>query len=127
MPKVASITALTAQNGSYLAEPLPQKAYEAHGLERRSSSFNTARIDHLYLDAQETRSEFHAHFRDLVDAPGLTQPDKEVQSEEIYNFAAQSHVQVGFETPAYTARADPTKRREKLGRVQGTSLRRTGS
>lgn len=106
MPKVALITGVTGQDGSYLAELLLQKGYEVHGLKRRSSSFNTSRIDHLYLDAHETRSKFHAHFGDLVDAPGLVRLIRDVQPDEIYNLAAQSHVQVSFETPVYTAQAD---------------------
>lgn len=108
MTKVALISGVTGQDGSYLAELLLAKGYEVHGLKRRSSSFNTARIDHLYLDEHETRTRFHAHFGDMVDAPNLMRLVGEVKPDEIYNLAAQSHVQVSFETPAYTAMADGT-------------------
>ena len=106
MAKVALITGVTGQDGSYLAELLLAKGYEVHGLKRRSSSFNTARIDHLYLDEHEAKSRFHAHFGDMVDATNLTRLIQSVQPDEIYNLAAQSHVQVSFETPGYTAHAD---------------------
>lgn len=106
MTKVALITGITGQDGAYLAELLLAKGYEVHGLKRRSSSFNTSRIDHLYKDEHENATRFHAHFGDMVDAPSLTRIIKEVQPDEIYNLAAQSHVQVSFETPVYTAQAD---------------------
>jgi GDPmannose 4,6-dehydratase len=106
MTKVALITGVTGQDGAYLSELLLAKGYEVHGLKRRSSSFNTARIDHLYKDDHENRTLFHAHFGDMVDAPNLTRLVQEIRPDEIYNLAAQSHVQVSFETPAYTAHAD---------------------
>jgi GDPmannose 4,6-dehydratase len=108
MTKVALITGVTGQDGSYLAELLLAKGYEVHGLKRRSSSFNTSRIDHLYLDVHEMPTKFHAHFGDMVDATNLTNLIKSVAPDEVYNLAAQSHVQVSFETPGYTAHADGT-------------------
>jgi GDPmannose 4,6-dehydratase len=106
MGKVALITGVTGQDGSYLADLLLQKGYEVHGLKRRSSSFNTARIDHLYKDEHEHRTAFHAHFGDMIDASNLISIVQKVQPDEIYNLAAQSHVHVSFETPAYTAQTD---------------------
>jgi GDPmannose 4,6-dehydratase len=106
MAKIALITGVTGQDGAYLAELLLAKGYEVHGLKRRSSSFNTSRIDHLYKDEHENKTRFHAHFGDMIDAPNLTRLVRDVQPDEIYNLAAQSHVQVSFETPAYTAQAD---------------------
>lgn len=106
MAKVALITGVTGQDGSYLAELLLTKGYEVHGIKRRSSSFNTSRIDHLYLDAHEHGGKFHAHFGDMVDASNLTRLMAELQPDEVYNLAAQSHVHVSFQEPAYTAQAD---------------------
>ena len=106
MPKVALITGVTGQDGSYLAELLLAKGYEVHGLERRASSFNTARIDHLYQDPHERNARFHLHYGDLTDATNLIRVVQEVQPDEIYNLAAQSHVKVSFDTPEYTANAD---------------------
>src|SRR6202166_1035872 len=104
--RVALITGVTGQDGSYLAEMLLQKGYEVHGVKRRSSSFNTDRIDHLYLDPHVTEANFFLHYGDLTDATNLIRIIQEVQPTEIYNLAAQSHVQVSFETPEYTANAD---------------------
>ena len=104
--RVALITGITGQDGSYLAELLLEKNYEVHGIKRRSSSFNTSRVDHLYQDAHFTETHFHMHFGDLVDGTNLIRIVQEVQPTEIYNLAAQSHVQVSFETPEYTANAD---------------------
>jgi GDPmannose 4,6-dehydratase len=104
--RVALITGITGQDGSYLAEMLLQKGYEVHGVKRRSSSFNTDRIDHLYLDPHVTEANFFLHYGDLTDATNLIRIIQEVQPTEIYNLAAQSHVQVSFETPEYTANAD---------------------
>lgn len=102
----ALITGITGQDGSYLAELLLQKGYEVHGIKRRSSSFNTARIDHLYVDPHVPGARFFLHYGDLTDATNLIRIMQEVQPDEIYNLAAQSHVQVSFETPEYTANAD---------------------
>jgi GDPmannose 4,6-dehydratase len=104
--KKALITGNTGQDGAYLAELLLDKDYEVHGIKRRSSSFNTARIDHLYRDPHEKGVRFHLHYGDLTDATNLIRIIQEIQPDEIYNLAAQSHVQVSFETPEYTANSD---------------------
>ncbi len=104
--KTAMITGITGQDGMYLAEFLLQKGYTVHGLKRRSSSFNTRRIDHLYRDLHEEGVRFFMHHGDLTDATNLIRIIQEVQPDEIYNLAAQSHVQVSFETPEYTANGD---------------------
>src|SRR5450755_4315234 len=104
--RVALITGITGQDGSYLAEFLLQKGYEVHGIKRRSSSFNTERIDHLYRDPHLPETRFYLHYGDLTDATNLIRIMQDVQPTEIYNLAAQSHVQVSFETPEYTANAD---------------------
>ena len=104
--KKALITGVTGQDGAYLAELLLEKGYEVHGIKRRSSSFNTARVDHLYHDLHETDVRFKMHYGDLTDATNLIRIIQEVQPDEIYNLAAQSHVQVSFETPEYTANSD---------------------
>jgi GDPmannose 4,6-dehydratase len=107
MPQpVALITGVTGQDGAYLAELLLDKGYIVHGLKRRSSSFNTARIDHLYSDPHEKGVRFFMHYGDMTDATNLIRIVQETQPTEIYNLAAQSHVQVSFETPEYTANAD---------------------
>ena len=103
---VALITGVTGQDGAYLAELLLKKGYVVHGLKRRSSSFNTARIDHLYADPHEKNVRFFMHYGDMTDATNLIRLVQETQPTEIYNLAAQSHVQVSFETPEYTANAD---------------------
>ena len=103
---VALITGITGQDGSYLAELLLKKGYEVHGVKRRSSSFNTERIDHLYHDPHLPEARFFLHYGDLTDATNLIRIMQEVQPTEIYNLAAQSHVQVSFETPEYTGNAD---------------------
>ena len=104
--KTALITGITGQDGAYLAELLLAKGYDVHGVKRRSSSFNTERIDHLYRDPHEADARFHLHYGDLTDATNIIRLVQEVQPDEIYNLAAQSHVQVSFETPEYTANAD---------------------
>ena len=104
--KKALITGITGQDGAYLAELLLAKGYAVHGIKRRSSSFNTARIDHLYKDPHEQNVRFSMHYGDLTDATNLIRIIQEVQPDEIYNLAAQSHVKVSFETPEYTANAD---------------------
>jgi len=104
--KRALITGITGQDGAYLAEFLLGKGYEVHGIKRRSSSFNTERIDHLYRDPHETGVRFRLHYGDLTDATNLIRILQEVRPDEIYNLGAQSHVQVSFETPEYTADVD---------------------
>lgn len=104
--KVALITGATGQDGAYLAEFLLGKGYTVHGVKRRSSSFNTGRVDHLYADPHQTGVKFFLHFGDLTDATNLIRLIQEIQPDEIYNLAAQSHVQVSFETAEYTANAD---------------------
>ncbi len=106
MDKVALITGITGQDGAYLAELLLKKGYLVHGLKRRSSSFNTARIDHLYQDPHVNKRNFVLHHGDLTDSTNLIRIIQEIQPDEIYNLAAQSHVLVSFETPEYTANAD---------------------
>jgi GDPmannose 4,6-dehydratase len=104
--KVALITGVTGQDGAYLAALLVAKGYVVHGVKRRSSSFNTGRVDHLYIDSHETGVRFFLHHGDLTDATNMIRLVQETQPTEIYNLAAQSHVQVSFETPEYTANAD---------------------
>src|ERR1700746_1248127 len=104
--KVALITGATGQDGAYLAELLLDKGYVVHGIKRRSSSFNTERVDHLYQDPHERNLRFTLHYGDMTDATNLIRVIQETQPTEIYNLAAQSHVQVSFETPEYTANAD---------------------
>src|SRR4249919_1725293 len=103
---VALITGVTGQDGAYLAELLLGKGYVVHGLKRRSSSFNTGRVDHLYADPHGLGVKFFLHYGDMTDATNLIRLIQETQPTEIYNLAAQSHVQVSFETPEYTANAD---------------------
>src|SRR5246500_4292631 len=104
--KKALITGITGQDGAYLAEFLLKKGYEVHGVKRRSSLFNTDRIDHLYHDPHEPNVKFKLHYGDLTDSTNLIRLVQEVQPDEIYNLAAQSHVKVSFDTPEYTANAD---------------------
>ena len=104
--KTALITGVTGQDGAYLAEFLIEKGYEVHGIRRRSSSFNTKRIDHLYHDVHESGSNFHLHYGDMADSLSLTNVIAKVRPDEIYNLAAQSHVMVSFEQPEYTANVD---------------------
>ena len=104
--KVALITGVTGQDGSLLARLLLEKGYVVHGIKRRSSSFNTGRIDDIYFDPHESETRFFLHYGDMTDATNLIRLLQEVQPDEIYNLAAQSHVQVSFETPEYTANAD---------------------
>ena len=106
MRKIALITGITGQDGSYLAEFLLDKGYHVHGIKRRSSSLNTARIDHLYQDPLERKTNFFLHYGDMTDATNLIRLIKKIKPNEIYNLAAQSHVLVSFETPEYTANAD---------------------
>ncbi len=106
MPKTALISGITGQDGAYLAEFLLGKGYVVHGIKRRSSLFNTDRIDHLYQDPHEKNVQLKLHYGDLTDATNLIRIVQEVQPDEIYNLAAQSHVAVSFETPEYTANSD---------------------
>ena len=106
MTKTALITGITGQDGAYLAELLLNKGYKVHGIRRRSSSFNSERVEHLYQDLHENNVRFQMHYGDMVDSTNLIRIIQEVQPDEIYNLAAQSHVQVSFETPEYTANAD---------------------
>jgi len=104
--KKALITGITGQDGAYLADFLLQKGYEVHGIKRRSSLFNTQRIDHLYQDPHEKKLKFRLHYGDLTDATNIIRIIQQVRPDEIYNLAAQSHVQVSFEAPEYTANTD---------------------
>jgi len=106
LPKTALITGITGQDGAYLAEFLLAKGYIVHGVKRRASSFNTDRIDHLYQDPHEKDIRLQLHYGDLTDSTNLIRIIQEVQPDEIYNLAAQSHVAVSFETPEYTANSD---------------------
>lgn len=106
MPKTALITGITGQDGAYLAELLLAKGYDVHGMKRRSSSFNTGRIDHIYQDPHESEVLMALHYGDMTDGTNLIRLVQEIQPDEIYNLAAQSHVQVSFETAEYTANAD---------------------
>ncbi|MEM8527129.1 MAG: GDP-mannose 4,6-dehydratase, partial [Bacteroidota bacterium] len=104
--KTALITGITGQDGAYLAELLLEKGYMVHGLKRRISLFNTARIDHLYQDPHEKNVRFKLHFGDLTDSGNLIRLIQEIKPDEIYNLAAMSHVKVSFDMPEYTANAD---------------------
>jgi GDPmannose 4,6-dehydratase len=105
-PKVALITGITGQDGSYLAEFLLEKGYQVHGIKRRASSFNTARVDHIYQDPHIDNARFKLHYGDLSDTSNLTRIIQQVQPDEVYNLGAQSHVAVSFESPEYTADVD---------------------
>lgn len=104
--KKALITGITGQDGSYLAELLLEKGYEVHGMKRCASSFNSSRIDHLYQDVHNTNSRFKLHYGDLTDSSNIIRLIQEIQPDEVYNLAAQSHVKVSFDCPEYTANAD---------------------
>jgi len=106
MMKIALITGVTGQDGSYLAELLLEKGYEVHGIKRRASSFNTQRVDHIFQDPHEKNAKFKLHYGDLTDSSNLTRIIQEVQPDEVYNLGAQSHVAVSFESPEYTADVD---------------------
>ena len=106
--KIALVTGITGQDGTYLAELLLEKGYVVHGIKRRSSSFNTGRIEHLYQDPHEPEQRFILHYGDMTDSTNLIRIVQQTQPDEIYNLAAQSHVQVSFETPEYTSNADAT-------------------
>src|SRR5204862_4606199 len=104
--KVALITGVTGQDGAYLAELLLSKGYEVHGIKRRSSLFNTDRIDHLYKDQHENNVNFKLHYGDLTDSTNIIRIIQEVQPDEIYNLGAMSHVKVSFDSPEYVANVD---------------------
>jgi len=122
--KKALITGITGQDGAYLAEFLLEKGYEVHGIKRRASSFNTARIDHLYQDPHDPDVRFRLHYGDLTDANSLTRVIQAVQPQEIYNLAAQSHVGVSFESPEYTADVDALGTLRILDAVQTLGMTR---
>ena len=105
-PKVALITGITGQDGSYLAEFLLDKGYVVHGIKRRASSFNTQRVDHIYQDPHIENARFKLHYGDLTDTSNLVRIIQQTQPDEIYNLGAQSHVAVSFESPEYTADVD---------------------
>ena len=117
MSKRALLTGITGQDGSYLAELLLTKGYEVHGLKRRSSSFNSSRIDHIYEDFHSPAPRLHLHYADLADGGSLTRLLYEICPTEVYNLGAQSHVKVSFEIPEYTGSGQP-------GRFSYSSLRR---
>ena len=104
--KTALITGVTGQDGSYLAELLLEKGYKVHGIKRRASSFNTQRIDHLYIDQHENHVNFKLHYGDLTDSTNIIRIIQEVQPDEIYNLGAMSHVKVSFDSPEYVANVD---------------------
>src|SRR6202140_4115947 len=104
--RVALVTGITGQDGAYLSQLLLEKGYTVHGVKRRSSSFNTGRVDHLYQDPHESNARFFMHYGDLTDSTNLIRIVQETKPDEIYNLGAMSHVHVSFETPEYTANAD---------------------
>ena len=121
MKKVALLTGITGQDGSFLAEFLIEKGYEVHGILRRSSSFNTGRIEHLYLDEwvrdMKQQRLVNLHYGDMTDSSSLIRIIQQVQPDEIYNLAAQSHVKVSFDVPEYTAEADAVGLLRIIGKV----------
>ena len=121
MPK-ALITGITGQDGSYLAELLLEKDYTVHGLIRRASTFNTSRIDHLFKDPHDTDNKLHLHYGDITDAAGMTNLVREIEPDEIYNLAAQSHVLVSFSMPAYTANVDGVGTTTLLEAIRSSKL-----
>jgi GDPmannose 4,6-dehydratase len=123
--KKALITGITGQDGAYLAELLLEKGYEVHGIKRRSSSFNTGRVDHLYKDPHDENVRFLMHYGDLTDATNLIRIIQETRPDEIYNLAAQSHVKVSFETPEYTANSDALGTLRILEAIRILGLERT--
>ena len=125
MRKSALITGITGQDGSYLAELLLEKGYVVHGLKRRSSLFNTQRIDHIYQDSHTNDQRFVLHYGDLTDSTNLTRIIQEVQPDEVYNLGAQSHVAVSFETPEYTADVDALGTLRLLEAIRLLGLKKT--
>src|SRR5436190_5291735 len=120
--KIALITGITGQDGSYLAELLLSKGYIVHGLLRRSSSFNTDRIEHLYLDPHDPEARLFLHYGDLVDGIGLREVLSRVQPDELYNLGAQSHVRVSFDQPVYTVQSDALGTMNLLEAIRDTGL-----
>ena len=120
--KKAFITGITGQDGSYLAELLLEKGYEVHGLIRRASTFNTSRIDHLFKDPHDESNNLHLHYGDLTDAAGITNLIREIEPNEIYNLAAQSHVLVSFSMPTYTANVDAVGTTTILEAIRSSKL-----
>src|SRR3954449_2966079 len=125
MKKTALITGVTGQDGAYLAELLLGKGYEVHGVKRRTSLFNTDRIDHLYQDPHEKKRQFILHYGDMTDSSSLIHIVQKVQPDEIYNLAAQSHVQVSFEEPEYTANSDAMGTLRLLEAIRFLGLEKT--
>jgi GDPmannose 4,6-dehydratase len=123
--KTALITGVTGQDGAYLSRLLLSKGYTVHGVKRRSSSFNTERVDDLYLDPHEGNTKFYLHYGDMTDSTNLIRLVKETKPTEVYNLAAQSHVQVSFETPEYTANADATGALRLLEAIRILGMERT--
>ena len=123
--KVALITGVTGQDGSYLAEFLLEKGYEVHGIKRRSSSFNTQRVDHIFQDPHSENNNFYLHYGDLSDSSNLTRILSEVRPDEVYNLAAQSHVAVSFESPEYTADVDAIGTLRLLDAIRFLELKNT--
>ena len=123
--KVALITGVTGQDGSYLAEFLLEKGYEVHGIKRRSSSFNTQRVDHIFQDPHSENNNFYLHYGDLSDSSNLTRILSEVRPDEVYNLAAQSHVAVSFESPEYTADVDAIGTLRLLDAIRFLGLKNT--
>ena len=122
MAKRALITGITGQDGSYLAELLLNKGYEVHGIIRRSSNFNTQRIDHLYKDPHSEDNMLHLHYGDLTDGVLLTNLIREVEPNEVYNLGAQSHVMVSFSVPEYTAQVDGVGTIRMLEAIRSSKL-----
>jgi GDPmannose 4,6-dehydratase len=122
MAKVALITGITGQDGSYLAELLLEKGYEVHGVIRRSSSFNTGRIDHLYNDPKYGGSKFFLHYGDVTDTSNINRLLEKIEPDEVYNLAAQSHVKVSFEVPEYTAEVDAVGTLRFLDAIRETGI-----
>ncbi len=125
MKKKALITGITGQDGSYLAEFLLEKDYEVHGIKRRSSSFNTQRIDHIFQDPHNVDNKFFLHYGDLTDSSNLTRILQEIQPDEVYNLGAQSHVAVSFESPEYTANVDAIGTLRLLEAIRFLELKNT--
>ena len=123
MSKKALITGITGQDGSYLSEPLLEKGYEVHGIIRRSSSFNTGRIDHLYNNPEINGKSLFLHYGDVTDTSNLNRLLERVEPDEIYNLAAQSHVKVSFEIPEYTAEVDAVGTLRFLDAIRETGLK----
>jgi GDPmannose 4,6-dehydratase len=123
--KVALITGVTGQDGSYLAEFLLEKGYEVHGIKRRSSSFNTQRVDHIFQDPHSENNNFYLHYGDLSDSSNLTRILSEVRPDEVYNLAAQSHVAVSFDSPEYTADVDAIGTLRLLDAIRFLGLKNT--